>query len=81
MKYLVSLFFTFLPVLVFAAPNCEQIDKEMMNARSRLIRAELSCRLETKSCLKVVERLRKEFHTAAQKSSKLCPLEWPPKKR
>lgn len=81
MKYLVSLFFTFLPVLAFAAPNCEELDRRMMDARSRLIRAELSCKLETKSCSKVLERLRKEFHTAAQKSSKLCPLEWPPRKR
>ena len=81
MKYLFSLFFTFLPVLAFAAPNCEKLDEKMMAARSRLIRAELECKLETKSCLKVVERLRREFHAAAQKSSKLCPLEWPPKKR
>jgi hypothetical protein len=81
MKYLFSLFFSFLPVLAFAAPNCDKLDRDMMNARSRLIRAELSCRLENKACNKTIERLRKEFHTAAQKSSKLCPLEWPPGKR
>ena len=80
MKYLISLFFSFLPVLAFATPNCNKLDEEMMAARSRLIRAELSCKLET-SCSKTLERLRKEFHAAAQKSSKLCPLQWPPKKR